>query len=148
MVMLSDFNNKNSSNTSYDKEVNEAIVAGKRALESLNAALESISSASSWGMFDMLGGGMLTSIVKRSKMKDGKYYMEKAKRDLKDFSKELGDINIADDLDIEVDGFLDFADTFFDSFVVDFLVQNKISDAKYKLQDAIEKVEDILDKIS
>lgn len=148
MVMLSDFKDDELEfDDSSSKEINEAIVAGEKALESLNAARNKLSSASSWGLFDMLGGGTLTSLIKHSNMRDGKYYMEKARDDLKAFSKELNDISIDLDADIETDDFLSFADIFFDNFFVDMFMQNRISDAKQKIDETIYKVERILDRI-
>ena len=39
---------------------------------------------------------------------------------------------------------MDFADFFFDNFFVDWMVQNKISEAKEQLEDAIQNVESVL----
>ena len=67
------------------KEVNEAIAAGQRALTSLQAAEAQLGSARGWGIFDMLGGGLITDLVKHSKIHDAQYYLETAKADLKVF---------------------------------------------------------------
>lgn len=149
--MLSDFNESHDSYENEDispKELSEAIEAGEKALDSLNEARDSLSSASSWGIFDIIGGGGITSMIKHSKMRDAKYLMEQATKDLKRFYKELGDIHFEDKLDIETDDFFTFADTFFDSLVFDVLVQTRISDSKRKIEEAIEKVEKLLDKLN
>lgn len=52
----------------YEKERQEAIDAGNRALFSLRAAQGQLNSAKNWGVVDLLGGGLITSIIKRSKM--------------------------------------------------------------------------------
>lgn len=147
MVMLSDFNEKDETNYSSAKEINEAIKAGEKALDSLNEARAKLSSASSWGIFDILGGGGISSMIKHSKMRDAKYEMEKASKDLKHFYKELGDIKTGDEFDIVTDDFLTFADTFFDNFIFDILVQNRITESKRKIEEAIEKVENVLEKL-
>ena len=128
----------------YKRELEEAIKAGDRALYSLKCAQEKLNSASKWGIFDMLGGGALSTYIKRSKMDETKYLMEDAKMDLKRFKKELGDINVPLDLRMEVGGFLSFADFFFDGFLADYLIQEKITDAKNQIADAIYEVETIL----
>lgn len=128
----------------YKRELEEAIKAGDRALYSLKCAQEKLNSASKWGIFDMLGGGALSTYIKRSKMDEAKYLMEDAKMDLKRFKKELGDINVPLDLRMEVGGFLSFADFFFDGFLADYLIQEKITDAKNQIADAIYEVETIL----
>ncbi len=126
------------------REMKEAIDAGERALSSLRMGQEKLNSAGNWGIFDMFGGGLISSIVKRSKMDDAASLMESAKADLKRFQRELRDVNVPLDLKMEVGSFLSFADFFFDGFVADYLVQSKISDAKEQVTDAIYRVEQIL----
>ncbi len=70
--------------------------------------------------------------------------MEQAKWDLKNFSKELEDVNISCQLHIETGDFLSFADWFFDGFIVDWLVQERIGQASQQVEQAIRRVEEIL----
>ena len=135
------------SNEMMRKEMKEAMVAGERALSSLRKAQEKLNSAGNWGLFDMFGGGLFSTIMKRSKMDDAQQLMEAAKSDLKRFQKELKDVNIPLDLKMEVGSFLSFADFFFDGFVADYLVQTKISDAKEQVSDAIYRVEQIMNEL-
>ena len=121
--------------------------AGERALTSLRNAQEKLNSAGNWGLFDMFGGGLFSTIMKRSKMDDAQQLMEAAKSDLKRFQRELKDVNIPLDLRMEVGSFLSFADFFFDGFVADYLVQSKISEAKEQVSDAIIRVEQILNEL-
>lgn len=125
----------------------EAIDAGERALISLRMAQEKLNSAGNWGLFDMFGGGLFSTMIKRSKMDDASKLMETAKSDLKCFQKELKDVNVPLDMRMEVGSFLSFADFFFDGFVADYLVQSKISDAKEQVSDAIIRVEQILNEL-
>lgn len=129
------------------KEMKEAIDAGERALISLKNAKEKLNSAGNWGLFDMFGGGFISTMMKHSKMNDAGQLMENAKADLKNFQKELRDINVPLDLRMEVGSFLSFADFFFDGFVADYLVQSKIADAKEQVSDAIYKIEQILSQL-
>lgn len=131
----------------FEKEKREAIEAGERAIQSLNSALESLNSAKNWGILDMFGGGFISTLVKHSKLDSAKDDMERAKIDLKSFSKELEDVNMAFNLDIEIGEFLTFADWFFDGFLVDWMVQDKINTAKENVQGAINHVEDIIGKL-
>ena len=61
-----------------EKEKREAIEAGRRALNSLQAAKENLNSAKNWGLVDMFGGGF-TTMLKHSKMDQAKRNMEQAK---------------------------------------------------------------------
>lgn len=126
------------------KETQEAVNAGSRVLKSLYAAKEKLGSARNWGIYDMLGGGLISTMIKRSKMEDASRFMEQAQRDLKVFQRELRDIQAAPDLRMEISSFLSFADFFFDGLVADYLVQNKIAEAREQVQDAIDYVEPIL----
>ena len=135
------------SNEIVRREMKEALDAGERALSSLRNAQEKLNSAGNWGLFDMFGGGLFSTIMKRSKMDDAQSLMESAKADLKRFQKELKDVNIPLDLRMEVGSFLSFADFFFDGFVADYLVQSKISEAKEQVSDAIIRVEQILNEL-
>ena len=129
------------------REMKEAMAAGERALSSLKNAQEKLNSAGNWGLFDMFGGGLFSTIMKRSKMDDAQQLLETAKSDLKRFQKELKDVSIPLDLRMEVGSFLSFADFFFDGFVADYLVQSKISEAKEQVSDAIIRVEQILNEL-
>lgn len=135
------------SNEIMKREMKEAMDAGERALTSLRNAQEKLNSAGNWGLFDMFGGGLFSTIMKRSKMDDAQQLMEAAKSDLKRFQRELKDVNIPLDLRMEVGSFLSFADFFFDGFVADYLVQSKISEAKEQVSDAIIRVEQILNEL-
>lgn len=120
-----------------EKEKREAADAGNRALRSLRAAQDNLNSAKNWGIWDMFGGGFISTMVKHSKMEQARY-------DLRNFSRELNDVNMACHLDIETGDFLSFADWFFDGFVVDWMVQDRINQASWQVAEAICRVEGIL----
>ncbi len=127
-----------------DKERREAIDAGNRALRSLKEAQNNLDSAKNWGLWDMFGGGFISTMAKHSKMDSAKQNMEQAKYDLRNFSRELDDVNMTCHLDIETGDFLSFADWFFDGFVVDWMVQDRIKQASGQVAEAIRRVEGIL----
>lgn len=52
------------------EEIQKAIYAGERALNSLYAARDQLKSARGWGMVDLFGGGFLTDMMKHSKMNE------------------------------------------------------------------------------
>ena len=132
----------------YENELDEAIRACDETLDNLDLAYDSMNSAKNWGLFDIFGGGMLSTLVKRNKMSDGKYYMEKAKKSLRKLKDELDDIDEIVDLDFYDDDFLSFADFFFDGIVADYLVQSKIANAREQVDDAIFMVNNMLSALS
>lgn len=131
----------------YEKERREAIDAGRRALDSMYKAQEQLESAKNWGIVDILGGGFLTNVIKHSKMDNAQEYMERAKSDLRSFSKELGDISSHVDVNFNTSDFLTFADFFFDGLVADWMMQDRINSAKQQVDEAIRRVQDALNKI-
>ena len=129
------------------REIQEAVAAGERALDSLRAAEKSLNSAGGWGLFDMFGGGMSPTMIKQSKINDARGELEAARYALRSFEKELQDVSRAVDLRIDIGSFLSFADFFFDNFFVDWMVQSKIDQAKSQVSQAIRQVEGILTEL-
>lgn len=124
----------------YRREIDEALRAGQDALRCLERAKDCLSSAGNWGIVDILGGGMLTTFIKRSKMKDADVLVQQARSALKRFQRELMDVESIPEFHVQTGDFLSFADYFFDGVVADLLVQSKINDAKRQVEDAIQKV--------
>lgn len=131
-----------------EREIKEAIYAIDTTLSYLNEAKGYLSSASNWGIFDMLGGGFFSTMIKRGKMNDANRCLEKAKRSVINTKKELNDINQTIDVDLEIDGFLSFADYFFDGLVADWMVQSKINSAQKQVDQAIEMLMEIRSTLS
>ena len=132
------------SNELMRKEVREAVQAGERALQSLYAAREQLNSAKNWGLFDIFGGGFFASMIKHSKLDGASASLEEARYHLQIFQRELSDVCIPQELHINVNGFLSFADFFLDGLIADYLVHSRINDAREQVDDAIERVEMLL----
>ena len=80
-------------------------------------------------------------------MDQAKRNMEQAKYDLRNFSRELNDVNMVCNLNIDTGDFLSFADYFFDGFVVDWVVQDRINNAKRQVEEAIRRTESIVNQL-
>ena len=96
------------------KEIQEAIAAADDALYHLESAKRYLSSAGNWGLLDILGGGMITGIVKHSKMGNAEREVQEAKYALQKFSKELRDVSGYSS--IHINELLTLADFIFDGF--------------------------------
>ena len=123
------------------EEIREALEAGAMALNSLRKAQNHLDGARNWGLLDMFGGGMLTTFIKHTKLDEAKNCIRQAERDLKAFSRELRDVDLPA---IDMNGFMGFADYFFDGFLADFMVQSRINEARERLAEAIQRVEALL----
>lgn len=126
------------------REIEEAIRAGEQAYDNLKSAKDCLSSAKNWGIWDMLGGGFISSMIKHGKINAASGYVEQAKASLKKFQKELNDVQSSEEFRIEIGNFLTFADFFFDGIIADWMVQSKISDAYNQVSTAMEKVNRIM----
>lgn len=123
-----------------EKELGEAIRAGQEALNCLDRAAEALKSAGNWGIVDMLGGGLISTFVKHSKMNDAEALVQQARSALKRFQKELMDVENVEEFHIETGDFLAFADFFFDGIIADWLMQSRINEAKAQVENARQKV--------
>lgn len=121
-------------------EVREAIDAADAALKHLGNATDMLDDAGRWGIVDMIGGGLITTMLKHRKISDAQDEIDEAKRALRIFVKELDDVDEATGLNVELGSGLQFADIFFDGVLADWIAQNKIDRAKQQVADAMRQV--------
>lgn len=126
----------------YDRlrEIDEAIAAGKEALEALEDAADSLDSAKRWGIVDILGGGLITSVIKHSRLGDANHTLADARVSLARFSAELDDVRGVAGLTAEVNRWNAFFDIACDNWLADIFVQKEMSDAADRVDEAIETV--------
>lgn len=129
------------------KEMKEAVQAGRSVLEDLKQAEESLSSARNWGTYDMLGGGMISTHIKHNRVDEAMGYIHDAQSSLRRFGKELRDVQVALDVEIDIGSFLKFSDYFFDGFISDWLVQGRIKDTLAEVQDKRSDVTQIVRRL-
>lgn len=132
----------------YKDEIREALAVCDQAVEDLNDADRLLKSARNWGVFDIFGGGLIATFVKRNKMDRARSCAEKASSSLRKLKEEMQDIYLHVDVDLNMDDFLSFSDYFFEGlFFADIQVQNRINTARSKVQDTIEIVRQIKMKL-
>ena len=127
----------------FEVEKEEAIQAGKVALQSLEKAKDYLDSAENWGIVDILGGGFLTSAVKHSKMSDARTELAVARERLVKFAEELKDLNLTDE-GLRFSNVFSLIDVFCDDVFADFVVQHRILESSAQVRKAISKVEKII----
>lgn len=130
------------------KEIDEAVLAGNKALATAEKILKDLSSAQNWGTWDMLGGGMMISMAKHECMDDAQRGIEQLQIDLRRFQTELLDVNLfREQMNVKVDGFLRTADMFFDGFFVDWAVQSKIDQALIQIEETKARLKAAVQKL-
>lgn len=110
-------------------EIAEAVAAGKEAISSLEQAIDALDGARSWGTWDMLGGGLISTAIKYSRIDDARISIHEVEASMSRFRRELSDVRESIDLQINIEQFESFADYFFDGLIVDWIVQSKIVDS-------------------
>ena len=129
------------------REVAEAVAAGRRALASLEEAADVLDSASNWGLFDLLAGGIIASLVKRSRLDDAEEALERARADLYAFTREVSDVRGIEELRVNVGSVASALDILVDNPFVDLYVQKKIQDADENVQAAIAATKTVLARL-
>jgi chromosome segregation ATPase len=111
------------------KEISEAIIAGNDVISGLEQVIESLGSAEGWGTWDMLGGGLISTAIKHSRIDDARMGVNDVQTKMSQFKRELADVRKNAELQIEIGELETFADFFFDNLIVDWVVQSKIVDS-------------------
>lgn len=123
-----------------DTRLKRARAAGTRALQSLDEAADQLDSARNWGLLDILGGGILTSLVKRSRLDGASEAVGRAQCDLEAFARELRDCSGVTGVDLRRSDMLELFDIVFDNSITDLFVQSRIEDARADVRRARARV--------
>jgi len=114
-------------------EIKEAEDAGDIALTKLGQAAASLHSASGYSAWDtFFGGGLIATHLKHEALDKTESYLHNAQIALQRFHNELLDVQdlSTNALQVETDGFVKFADYFFDDIFSAWSVHSKISTAR------------------
>ena len=130
------------------KELREAISAGNSARSTAESVLSSLDSAEGWGTWDLLGGGLLADVAKHSHLDEAQGAIERLQSQLRRFKTELADVTIHADMQVNVDGFLRFADYFFDGLFADWAVMDKISQSQSQVQSTKNQIDSVLSRLN
>lgn len=129
------------------KELKEARSAADISIAKIDCGLSQLESASSWGIFDILGGGLFSSLVKRNKIGQANLSLEEISASLKSLNKELSDVDISlpdaipDRLSDEL------FDLVFDNIFTDIRVQGEIKENLVALKELRYAIVEIREKI-
>lgn len=129
------------------REIREAIQAGKKALKRTEAVLESLDSARGWSTMDLVGGGVWSDLAKYDHLDEAQEQVEQLQVDLRRFKTELADVEINADIQVTVEGFLRFADFFFDNLFTDWEVRDHIDQSIEQVKDTRRQIQRVLDKL-
>lgn len=125
----------------WRRELDEALAAGARATDALRHARERLGSADGWSTWDTFaGGGMLSSMLKHDELDRATQHLDDAAEALGRFSRELADVELPGVDAPVVDQLSRGLDIWFDNFVTDYLVGDRIRRARGQVDAALEAV--------
>lgn len=130
------------------REIREAADAGEAALNAADQVLETLDSAEGWSTWDVVGGGLLADLAKYEDLDNAQEQVEQLQEKLRQFKTELADVTIEAELQVSVDGFLRFADVFFDGLFADLAVMEHINDSQKKIRNTQKEIQAVLDRLT
>lgn len=124
--------------------LNEALRLVVGAQNDLTEALARLGSARNWGIVDLLGGGLVTSLIKHGKLDDAASCVQAARCKLESARRALNAGQGAIDFELgEIGGFAKFFDVVSDSFLADVWVQGQIADRRREVEIMLAKVKSL-----
>ena len=131
-----------------EKELYEALRAGKEAESLARKALAELDSAESWNTWDLLGGGgIITHVAKHGRLNEAQEEIYALQHALSRFRTELADVTIPADIQVNLDGFLRFADYFFDGLFADWTVGREIAQSRSQVEGTLQKIRSVMNKL-
>lgn len=132
-------------------ELTESAAAARRALASIAAASGSFESAGNWGVWDMVGGGMISSMVKKERVREGLDGVDRVQSDLRRLEQELDDVRHAVPTSVpeglEIGSGAWTWDVWFDNIFSDLNMQSRIREMEGNLAHLAGKVRRIAAEI-
>ena len=129
------------------REITEALAAANEASSAANTVLQHLEDAESWATWDILGGGLLADIAKHEALDSAQDAVNVLQGKLRSFKTELVDVNMEANVQISVEGFLGFADFFFDGFFMDYAVMDHIEKAIAEVRVTKEQIKGVMDTL-
>lgn len=136
---------------SHDESVHNALVGCNHysARSTADRILSELESADGWNTWDMFGGGgIITYMAKHSHLDEAQDLVSELQSKLRRFKTELADIQITANMQVNIDGFLRFADYFFDGLFADWAVGDKISQSMNSVSSTKSQISRTLDKLN
>jgi DNA repair exonuclease SbcCD ATPase subunit len=141
--------------TARTRELQEALEAGERVQSRLEQVIRKLDSAGGWSTWDLLGGGLVSDVMKYSRLDEAQEQIDTLRGDLRRYRAELADVERLEHLDVRPGGMmqaveiekLKAVDIFFDNIFADWMVRDQIrrsQEEMYGLQGRIGAIQNRL----
>lgn len=122
------------------KELEEAVSAGHSASESASEAIQYLQKAEDLFGWDIFLDSILVDLQKHDYLDKAQKAGEQMQQKLRLFKSELADVSFSENMDVQIDGFLSFADFFFDGLFTSIAVRDRIRNSKFRIEDVRSKI--------
>ena len=95
----------------------------------------------------MLGGGLISDFAKYSYLDDAQNQINELQSGLRQYQTELADVMMQADIQVQTDGFLRFADYFFDDIFSSWAVLNRIQNTQSEISRTRSRVDGIQEQL-
>ena len=112
--------------TGRRRELREALDAGARVQDRLDRAINKLDSAGGWSTWDLLGGGLVSDMMKYSRLDEAQEQIGALRSDLRRYQAELADVERMEQFDVRPSGMMQAVDIFFDNIFTDWMVRDQI----------------------
>lgn len=127
-------------NTVYNIEaVNRALPMVREAEYQLTRAQDKLRSARNWGIWDIMGGGLISTLVKHGKTDDANSCIRQAGRLMERVERLLPEICVGE-APVDEGGFGRIADVLFDGLFADLYMQGRINEQRDAVDEMLRRV--------
>lgn len=149
-AVYENFANKERTLKSEGVEIEEAIEACKRAIETKNIAMNLLESAESWATWDAwAGGGLITDMIKYDKIEAVQVQFKQLSADINQLKREMSDLGENTSLELaNIDSTTQLFDIWFDNIFTDLKVKAQINAQIEALQVISEQLNNLDDSLS
>ena len=130
------------------KELREAISAGTQARSAAQQICDRLDDADGYATWDKWGGGLIADIAKHDALDQAQNGVNNLQTALRRFRTEMADVRMQADLQVNLEGFERFADFFFDGWIVDWMVADRIHQSQRQMSDVLLKIDSALSRLS
>lgn len=122
------------------KELEEAVTAGHSAATSASETITWLQKAEDMFGWDVFLDSILVDLQKHDYLDKARKSGEIMQQKLRAFKSELADVNFDENMDVQLDSFLSFADFFFDGLFTSLAVRDRIRNSKFRIDEIRSKI--------
>ncbi|OON98760.1 MAG: hypothetical protein ATN35_00685 [Epulopiscium sp. Nele67-Bin004] len=129
------------------EEVKQAISAGEKSLSLAHNLEDKLKSAKNWGFSDILGGGMLSGVVKHNKLEDAQIIANELQSQLKLFNSQSAGITIDENIEVSIDDLTKTIDIWWNDVFTNVSVYNKTKKYLDKVRELQTNIKHALERL-